>query len=102
MGVSIAERRVRVKEKIEFESGKMSLTRNTEDSRLPHGKGVDGIIFLDDDLSTPCSAMEESLSSSLSSVKYLKSLGNYARKGLGKGLSSRAHNCPLGNEVHHD
>jgi hypothetical protein len=101
MGVSIAERRARVKEKIEFESEKMSLTRQNDDSRLSHGKGVDRIICLDDDLSTPCSAMDESLSSSLLSVKYLKSLGNYARKGLGKGLSSRAHNCPLGNEVHH-
>lgn len=79
----------------------MNLTRNIEDSRLPHGKGVDRIICLDDDLSTPCPAMEGSLSSALSSVKYLKSLGNHALKGLGKGLSLRAHNGPLGNEVHH-
>jgi len=56
---------------------------------------------VDDDLSTPCSPMVESLSSSLLSAKYPKSLGNFARKGLGKGLSSRAHNGPLGNEVYH-
>ena len=61
----------------------MILTTKQEACRLHLGKGVVRSVHMDDDLATPCSCiLETSLSSVLSPVKYLKSLGNIAHRGF--------------------